>query len=79
MVKDSAAKKFDTIIVWKLDCFARNRYDSAHYKSILRKNGVRVVSATESGRMLYEEKIGWILQKRLIIMYNNMIEKNIKI
>lgn len=48
MVKDSAAKKFDTIIVWKLDRFARNRYDSAHYKSILRKNGVRVVSATES-------------------------------
>ena len=31
MVKDSAAKKFDTIIVWKLDRFARNRYDSAHY------------------------------------------------
>ena len=48
MVKDSAAKKFDTVIVWKLDRFARNRYDSAHYKSILRKNGVRVVSATES-------------------------------
>jgi DNA invertase Pin-like site-specific DNA recombinase len=36
-----------TVLVWKLDRFARNRYDSAHYKSILKKNGVRVVSATE--------------------------------
>ena len=31
----------------ELDRFARNRYDSAHYKNILKKNGVRVVSATE--------------------------------
>ena len=48
MIKDSASKKFDVIIVWKLDRFARNRYDSAHYKSVMRKNGVRVMSATES-------------------------------
>ena len=40
MIKDSAKGLFDIIIVWKLDRFARNRYDSAHYKSILRKNGV---------------------------------------
>jgi DNA invertase Pin-like site-specific DNA recombinase len=44
MVKDSAKHLFDVIIVWKLDRFARNRYDSAHYKSVLRKNGVKVVS-----------------------------------
>lgn len=47
MIKDSALGKFDVLIVWKLDRFSRNRYDSAHYKSILRKNGVKVVSATE--------------------------------
>jgi len=47
MIKDSAKKLFDVIIVWKLDRFARNRYDSAHYKAILRKNSVKVVSATE--------------------------------
>ncbi|HAQ62892.1 MAG TPA: recombinase family protein, partial [Ruminococcaceae bacterium] len=28
--------------------FARNRYDSAHYKAQLRKNGVKVISATEA-------------------------------
>ena len=48
MVQDSAKGLFDTVLVWKLDRFARNRYDSAHYKAILRRNGVKVVSATEN-------------------------------
>ncbi|MBR3438482.1 MAG: recombinase family protein [Clostridia bacterium] len=48
MIKDSAKGKFDIILVWKLDRFARNRYDSARYKHQLKKNGVKVVSATES-------------------------------
>lgn len=47
MIKDSSKKFFDMIIVWKLDRFARNRYDSARYKAQLKKNGVKVVSATE--------------------------------
>lgn len=47
MIKDSGKKLFDMIIVWKLDLFARNRYDSARYKAQLKKNGVKVVSATE--------------------------------
>ena len=47
MIKDSGKKLFDMVIVWKLDRFARNRYDSARYKSMLKKNGVKVVSATE--------------------------------
>ncbi len=48
MIKDSAKQKFDLIIVWKLDRFARNRYDSARYKNTLKKNNVKVVSATEN-------------------------------
>ena len=47
MIKDSGKKLFDMIIVWKLDRFSRNRYDSARYKAMLKKNGVKVVSATE--------------------------------
>ena len=47
MIIDSNKKLFDMIIVWKLDRFARNRYDSARYKAQLKKNGVKVVSATE--------------------------------
>ena len=34
--------------MYQFDRFARNRYDSAHYKHILSKNGVRVVSAREN-------------------------------
>ena len=48
MINDSAKKKFDVVIVWKLDRFSRNRYDSAKYKAMLRKNDVKVISATES-------------------------------
>lgn len=47
MIKDSGKKLFDMIIVWKLDRFSRNRYDSARYKAQLKRNGVKVVSATE--------------------------------
>lgn len=47
MIADSAKKQFQFVIVWKLDRFARNRYDSAIYKNKLKKNGVRVLSATE--------------------------------
>lgn len=34
-------------IKWKLDRFSRNRYDSAHYKRILKNNRIHVVSVTE--------------------------------
>ena len=39
MIKDSDKKLFDIVLVWKLDRFARNRYDSARYKATLKKNG----------------------------------------
>lgn len=48
MIKDSAKKNFDVVIVWKLDRFSHNRYDSAKYKAMLKKNDVKVVSATEA-------------------------------
>jgi len=47
MIQDSSKHLFDIVLVWKLDRFARSRYDSAHYKNILKKNNVKVVSATE--------------------------------
>lgn len=48
MIADSAKKNFDVVLVYQLDRFSRNRYDSAVYKSRLKKNGVRVVSAREN-------------------------------
>lgn len=38
---------FDIVLVWKLDRFSRDRYDAVHYEHILKKNGVKGVSATE--------------------------------
>ena len=35
MIRDSEKGLFDTVLVWKLDRFSRDRYDSAHYKHIL--------------------------------------------
>ena len=32
MIKDSAKKIFDVVLVWKLDRFARNRFDAVNYK-----------------------------------------------
>lgn len=48
MIRDSSKKLFKGIIVYQLDRFARNRYDSAHYKNMLKKNGVTVISAREA-------------------------------
>lgn len=47
MIHDSATHTFEAVLVWKLDRFSRNRYDSAHYKRILKNNRVHVVSVTE--------------------------------
>ena len=47
MIKDSAKKIFDVVLVWKLDRFARNRFDAVNYKYQLEKNGVHLVSAME--------------------------------
>ncbi|MCL2817319.1 MAG: recombinase family protein [Clostridiales bacterium] len=62
MIRESAKHLFDVVIVWKLDRFARNRYDSAHYKNILRKNGVKVISAKEN---ISEGPEGIILESML--------------
>ena len=48
MIEDSKKKTFDYVLVYQLDRFARNRYDSANYKAKLKKNGIRVLSAKEN-------------------------------
>ena len=47
MIRDCKEKLFDIILVWKLDRFSRNRYDSIYYKHTMKKNGVRLVSVNE--------------------------------
>ena len=48
MIQDSEKKLFDVVLIYKLDRFSRDRYDSAHYKRILKKNGVKVISVKEN-------------------------------
>lgn len=40
-------KPFDCILVWKYSRFARSRQDSIVFKTVLRKNGVKVLSINE--------------------------------
>ena len=62
MIQESEKKEFSIILVWKLDRFSRDRYDSAYYKHQLKKNGVRVLSATEN---ISEGPEGIILESML--------------
>ena len=47
MLSDSARSSWKTVLVYKLDRFARNREDSAIARMRLRKNGCNVESAKE--------------------------------
>ena len=78
MMKDATKKQFKIVIVWKLDRFARNRYDSAIYKNHLRKYGVRVVSVMEN---ISDSPEGIILEGLLESMaeyYSVNLSENIK-
>ena len=48
MVDDARSGTFDVVVVYKLDRFARDRYDAAIYRKRLRDAGVEVKSAMEA-------------------------------
>ena len=48
MIKDSANKEWQYVIVYKLDRFSRNKYETAKNKKILKDNGVKLLSAMEN-------------------------------
>lgn len=48
MLYDCDRKQVDVVIVYRLDRFARNRYDSATLKARLKKNNIRLLSAMEN-------------------------------
>ena len=78
MIIDSEKHTFSTVIVWKLDRFARNRYDSAMYRNVLKKNGVKIVSAMEN---ISESPEGIILEglmESLAEYYSANLSENIK-
>lgn len=48
MLKDTAKKQFEAIIMWKIDRFGRNREEIAFNKYRCKKNGVKVLYTAES-------------------------------
>ena len=48
LLKDSAKRAWDVVLVYKLDRFSRNKYEMAIHKRTLRDFGVRLVSAMEN-------------------------------
>lgn len=48
MMKDAAKSHWDYVIVYTLDRFSRNRYDSAVNKRTLKSYGIKVLSAMEN-------------------------------
>ena len=78
MIKDAKNNKFNYVLVYKLDRFARNRYDSAMYKNILKKHDVKVVSIKEN---ISDSPEGIILESVLEGMaeyYSANLSQNIK-
>ena len=78
MIRDAKNKQFKYILVWKLDRFARNRYDSAVYKNQLKKCGVRVLSVTE---FVGEGSEGVLLESILEAMaetYSLQLSENVR-
>lgn len=47
LIADSSRNEFDTVLVYTLDRFARDRYDAAVYRKKLADNGARIVSVTQ--------------------------------
>lgn len=59
MIRDSAKKVFECVIVYRFNRFARSRTDSVVYKTKLKKNGVRVLSVHEQ---ISDDPTGVILE-----------------
>ena len=48
MIRDSAKRQWNYVLVYKLDRFSRNKYEATVHKNTLKNNGVKVVSAMEN-------------------------------
>ncbi|MFV0249655.1 MAG: recombinase family protein [Bacilli bacterium] len=78
MIEDSKKKTFDYIVTYKVDRFARDKYDSAIYKKDLKKLGIRVLSAVKN---ITDDPQGALMDGMLETLahyYSLNLSKNIK-
>lgn len=78
MISDSAKHAFDFVLVWKLDRFSRDRYDSAIYKKKLRANGVRVLSVTEGVGDSSESVLLEAILEAMAEEYSRQLAQNVR-
>ena len=75
MIADSDKHTFEGVLVYQLDRFARNRYDSAINKAKLKKNGVRVISARENISCCFSKRMRKVFRKNEKNMLQNCNKK----
>lgn len=74
MIDDAKAEKFDAVIVHKLDRFSRNRADSAIYRQVLSKHGIKLISVLEN----FNDSPESIMLQSVIEGYNEYYSKNLR-
>ncbi len=84
MLADSAKRQFDYVIVYAVDRFARDDGDYGADKRILRENGVKLLSATETIGTNADgsENLGGILTEGILVAlakyYSRELSKKVK-
>lgn len=78
MIKDSSKKNFEAVLCYAVDRFARNREDSAIYKSRLKKNGVKVFYATSPLNDTPESILMEAVMEGLAEYYSENLARSIK-
>ena len=48
IIKESNKRQWDYVLVYKLDRFSRNKYETTIHKHTLKENGIKVLSAMEN-------------------------------
>lgn len=77
MIEDSKKHGFSKILVWKLDRFARNRYDAAIYRKKLEQNNVKLVSVTENMGDGPEALLMEAIAEAMAQMYSQVLSQNV--
>ena len=77
MIDDARKKEFQYILVYKLDRFSRNKYDSVVYKHKLAGCGVKVISATEAISDSPEGKLVEGLLEMMAEMYSQDLSQKV--
>ena len=77
MIEDSKKHIFDKVLVWKLDRFARNRYDAAIYRRKLEENNVQLISVTENVGNGPQAVLMEALVEAMAQMYSQVLSQNV--